>query len=47
MRFQDIAFGMFVLILAYLIFTNWRGANALVSTAAGATVSGIKALQGR
>lgn len=46
-KFQDITFGMFILILAYLVFTNWKGVNQLLSTAAGSTIGLTRTLQGR
>lgn len=39
--------GVFWLILAYLVLSNWSGANSLLGTSSTAGVSTIKALQGR
>lgn len=39
--------GSFWLILAYLVFTNWKGANTLLSTSVTGGNSTIKNLQGR
>ncbi len=47
MRFQDVLAGIGLLIMLYLLLVNWKGANALLSTSAGASVSLIKTLQGR
>ncbi len=47
MRFQDVLAGVGLLILVYLLLANWKGANALLATSAGASVSLIKTLQGR
>lgn len=47
MRGQDWIFFIFVLILGYLVLTNWKGANALISTSAGGFNSLVKTLQGR
>lgn len=47
MRGQDLIFFIFVLILGYLLLANWKGANALLSSGAGATVALVKTLQGR
>jgi hypothetical protein len=47
MRGQDVLFLIFVLILGYLLLVNWKGANALLSSTASATVGLVKTLQGR
>jgi len=47
MRIQDTLAGIGMLILAYLVLRNWRGANALLATAAGAGSGVIRTLQGR
>ena len=43
----DIIWGMGILILAYLVFTNWRGANALLTSTFQGTAGLAKTLQGR
>lgn len=47
MKIQDWVTGIFILILIYLLVVNWRGANALLSTGAGASIGIVKTLQGR
>lgn len=47
MRAQDVLAGIGMLIFAYLILTHWRGVNALLATAASASGSTIRTLQGR
>lgn len=47
MRFQDVVYFVFLLILAYLVLTNWKGANALVVSSASALIQLTKTLQGR
>ena len=47
MRTGDIIAGFVFLIAVYLVFTNWRGANALLRTVFGGTASLTKTLQGR
>lgn len=47
MKLQDVIYFMFILILGYLILRNYKGANALLSSGAGASVALIKSLQGR
>lgn len=47
MRAQDVIAGIGMLILVYLVLVNWKGANALLSTSAGAGVGVIRTLQGR
>lgn len=39
--------GIFWLILAYLVFTHWQGANSLLSTGVSGGGTVIKDLQGR
>ena len=36
-----------LLILAFLVLSNWKGANALIYTSAGAGNTIIRTLQGR
>jgi len=43
----DIIAGMVFLIGAYLLFTNWRGANELLRTVFGGTATLTQTLQGR
>ena len=47
MRTGDIIAGFVFLIAMYLLFTNWKGANALLSTVFGGTAALTKTLQGR
>lgn len=47
MKGQDVIYFMFILILGYLLLANWKGAATLLSTAASATNSLTKTLQGR
>jgi len=47
MRFGDVLFGMFVLILIYLLAVNWKGVNQLVATGASASIGMVRTLQGR
>jgi hypothetical protein len=47
MRIQDTLAGIGLLILAYLVLANWKGANALLATSASAGSSVIRTLQGR
>jgi len=47
MRLQDVIYFMFILILAYLVLTNWQGANALLVNASRAVISLTRTLQGR
>lgn len=47
MRLQDTIAGIGMLILVYLVLRNWKGANALLATGAGATGGIIRTLQGR
>lgn len=47
MKGQDLIFFMFVLILGYLLLSNWKGANALLSSGLGGVGSLVKTLQGR
>ena len=47
MRIGDIVAAMFALILVYLLVVNWKGANALLSTATGGVTALTKTLQGR
>ena len=39
--------GLFWLILAYLVLSNWSGANSLLGTGSKAGIGTVKALQGR
>ena len=43
----SIAAGMGMLIFAYLVLSNWQGANALLGTSVSGTGSLVKTLQGR
>jgi hypothetical protein len=47
MKLQDTLAGIGLLIFAYLMLANWKGANALLATAAGAGSGVIRTLQGR
>jgi len=47
MRIQDTIAGVGLLILVYLLLVNWKGANQLLATFAGAGNSTIRTLQGR
>jgi hypothetical protein len=47
MKIGDIIAGMFILIALYLVVVNYKGANTLLGTAAGATIGITKSLQGR
>lgn len=47
MRFQDVIFAMFVLILVYLLVVNWRGATAVLTSGFSGTIGLTKTLQGR
>lgn len=47
MRLGDILWGMGILILVYLLLTNWEGANQLIATIIGGTSTIAKTLQGR
>jgi hypothetical protein len=47
MRGQDVIGGMFILILVYLVVVNWKGAQALLTSAGGSVVNLTKTLQGR
>jgi len=47
LRSGDVIAGFVFLIAAYLIFTNWRGANELLRTVFGGTASLTRTLQGR
>ena len=47
MQVQDIIVGIGMLVLVYLLLANWKGANALLATSAGAGISTIRTLQGR
>ncbi len=47
MRGGDIVAGIFGLILVYLLVANWKGASALLTTAASGTIGTIKTLQAR
>jgi len=43
----DIIAGFVLLIAFFLIVTNWKGANAILTTAFGGTATLTKTLQGR
>jgi hypothetical protein len=47
MKPQDAISAIFLLILVYLVVVNWKGANALVTSGARASIGLVKALQGR
>ena len=47
MRVQDTIAGIGLLILVYLVLVNWKGANALLATAASSGSGVIRTLQGR
>jgi hypothetical protein len=47
MQLQDIFFGVFVLILLYLILINWVAANTILTTGAKSSIGLIQTLQGR
>ena len=47
MRTGDIIAGMVMLIALFLIVTNWKGANAILTTVFGGTATLTKTLQGR
>ena len=47
MKGQDFIYFVFILILAYLLLRNWKGANALLSSAVSGSAGFVKTLQGR
>jgi hypothetical protein len=47
LKLGDIIMGMGTLILVYLILTNWKGTNAILSTTFAGTAGLAKTLQGR
>lgn len=47
MRFQDIVSGIGILILTYLILSNWQGTNALLTSSLKGGTALVKTLQGR
>ena len=47
LRFQDIVFGMGMLILTYLILVHWEGANNLLVSGGRTVISLTRTLQGR
>jgi len=47
MKGQDIIYFMFILILGYLVLTNWKGAQVLLTSAFGGVIGTTKVLQGR
>lgn len=47
MKLQDVLYGIGILILMYLVLINWKGATALLSSGASASVGVIRTLQGR
>jgi hypothetical protein len=44
---QDFIYFVFILILGYLLLSNWKGANALLTSGVGGSVAFVKTLQGR
>lgn len=44
---QDLIYFMFILILGFLVLSNWKGANALLTSSLGGVGSLVKTLQGR
>lgn len=44
---SNIAYSMFILILVFLIVTNYKGMTAVMKQGGSSTVSLVKALQGR
>lgn len=47
MRIQDVVASMFILILVYLVATNWRGTSALITSGGSAVIGLTRTLQGR
>lgn len=47
MKFQDVLAGVGMLILAYLVLINYKGAVALLSSGSSASTGIIRTLQGR
>jgi hypothetical protein len=47
MRLQDTLYGIGMLILAYLVLINYKGAVAVLSSSASAGTGIIRTLQGR
>ncbi len=47
MKGQDFIYFVFLLILGYLLLSNWKGANALLTSGVGGSVAFVKTLQGR
>lgn len=43
----DVIWYTFLLVLAYLLLTRWKGANALLGTAFAGYRGGVRVLQGR
>lgn len=44
---NNIVWYTFLAIVAFLVLTRWRGANALLQTTFGGYAKGVRALQGR
>jgi DNA-binding phage protein len=44
---SDVVYSMFVLILLFLVVTNYKGMTAVMKQGGTSTVSLVKALQGR
>ncbi len=47
MKLGDILYGIFILILIFLVISRWQGANALLVSTARASNTLIRTLQGR
>lgn len=47
LNLQDIIFGIGTLIILYLVLTNYKGANALLTTGGSVSNTLIRTLQGR
>lgn len=47
MKFQDVLTGVFILILVYLLATNWQAANNLLISSVRGSNTLIRTLQGR
>lgn len=44
---QDFIYFVFILILGYLLLSNWKGANALLTSGISGSTAFVKTLQGR
>lgn len=47
LKLGDLIWGAGILILVYLVVTNWKGSNTLLGTAFGGLNTTFKTLQGR